>query len=209
MFNRRPQEPKEESESTGAEDAAKADAKSSKTLSLTEEELERRVQAETDRREAKRLADAKVRQRKELRKTDPWAYAEQDEQAEQAEQSEQQLTEFFSNIGREHDKVSIDPLFEVLPKEERERILGLDGAGKGLEGRRLVVTEAMKALEKHWRAEGAKDAESKLRRNPAFRKQVLAEGRGTTAEPELLPAGSASETDRTVSALLRKHYQLG
>lgn len=210
MFSRRPQtESGEESDTSGDADSGQPDGKASKSLTLTEEELDRRVQAETDRREAKRLADAKARQKRELRDKDPWAYAEEDRKAEEAQQTEGQMTEFFSNIGREHDKVSIDPVVEALPLQERERIMKIDGAGKGLDGRRLVVTEAMKALEKHWRAEGAKDAETKLRRNPAFRKQVLAEMRGQTVEPELLGAGVSSETDRTVSALLRNHYRLG
>jgi hypothetical protein len=97
---------------------------------------------------------------------------------------------------------------ELLPQEERDRILKLDGAGTGLEGRKLVVKESLRALEKHWRAEGAKEAEVKLRRNTAFRKQVLAEFRGGAVEPELLPGSSGSAADATVSALLRGHYGL-
>jgi len=104
--------------------------------------------------------------------------------------------------------VTIDPLIETLPQAERERILKMDGAGTGIKGRKLVVDEAIKSLEKHWKSEGAKEAERKLRGNPAFRKQVLAESRGTTVEPELLPAMSASEADQTVSGLLRGYYGL-
>jgi hypothetical protein len=85
----------------------------------------------------------------------------------------------------------------------------LEGAGTGLEGRKLVVGEALKALEKHWKAEGEREAEAKLRRNPAFRKQVLGESRGTAVEPELLPAFSGSATDRKVSDILRGYYGLG
>lgn len=180
-----------------------------KTLTLTEEELERRVQAETDRRESKRAQDAKTQRRRELRKNDPWAYAEEDEKADQEQEGTQQIEQFFANIGTEHDKVSIDPLVHALPQAERERILKLEGAGRGLDGRRLIVTEGLKALEKHWRAEAEKEAEAKLRRNPAFRKQLLAELRGQTVEPELIPAQRASAADQTVSALLRDHYRLG
>lgn len=197
----------EETESAAAE-AAKADEASQK-LTLTETELERRIQAETDRREARRATDAKAKARRELRDKDPWAYAEQDRQEEQTSSGSNELAQFVTNIGTELDRVSIDPVFLSLPEAERERIQKLEGAGRGLDGRKLVVTESLKALEKHWKAEGAKDAETRLRRSQAFRKQVLAEMRGQTAEPELLPAGSPSEADKTVSGLLRDHYRLG
>jgi hypothetical protein len=191
-----------------AKDRAQA-SQAAKALTLTEEELDRRIQAETDRREAKRAQEARARQRRELRDKDPWAYAEEDRKDEQSQLATGQLEQFLVGIGTEHDRVSIDPVVERLPAEERERILKLEGAGTGLNGRKLVVTEAMKALEKHWRAEGAKEAEARLRRNPAFRKQILAETRGGSVEPELLPAASASAPESSVSALLRQRYGIG
>lgn len=207
LFRRRG-DPEPEADGSDA-DGAQTGSAASKTLTLTQEELDRRVQAETDRRESKRANDAKAQQRRNLRDTDPWAYAEEERKAEQSAESDQTMTQFFASIGTEHDKVSIDPLVLSLPQAERDRILKIDGAGRGLEGRKLVVSEAIKSLEKHWKAEGAKDAEARLRRNPAFRKQVLAEARGDTVEPELLPAASSAEADKTVSALLRSHYHLG
>jgi hypothetical protein len=207
IINRRPAGEAEEDEPAEVE-ASKPDSASSK-LSLTQEELDRRIQAETDRREAKRFADARANKKRELRETDPWAYAEEEKKEEQAAQGTFQLEQFVTNVGAEHDRVSIDPIFLALPKVEQERIQKLEGAGRGLDGRKLVVHESLKALEKHWKAEGAKDAEAKLRRNPAFRKQVLAEIRGATAEPELLPAGSSSEADKNVSEMLRTYYRLG
>lgn len=200
-------QPRQETERQTQESAG--NDQSSQALTLTQEELDRRVQAETDRREAKRAQEAAARRRKELRDTDPWAYAEEDRKADSAVESEQTMVKFFTDLGAEHDKVSIDPVVELLPQPERERIAKLEGAGKGLEGRKLVVTESLKALERHWKAEGAKEAESKLRKNPAFRKQVLSEGRDGAVEPELLPAASASAADQTISALLRRHYDLG
>lgn len=186
------------------------DGKAPKPLTLTEEELERKVQSETDRREAKRLQEYRAQQKRELRDKDPWAYAEEERKAEQVQQSTGQLESFLAGIGSEHDRVSIDPVIEILPEAERKRILSLENAGRGLEGRKLVVTEALKALEKHWKAEGEKAAEGKLRRNPAFRKQILAETRGGSVEPELLPASgiSSSDADKTVSSLLRTYYDL-
>jgi len=203
MFLRRGDaDPAESSPDSAAESA-------SSTLTLTQDELDRRIQAETDRREAKRAQTQNVERRRQLRDSDPWAYAEEERKAEKQNEGNQALQDFLGNIGVEHDKISIDPLFLALPKAEQERIRKIDGAGTGLVGRKLVVDEALQALEKHWRAEGAKDAEQRLRRNQAFRKQLLAEARGQTVEPDLLPPISASESDRTVSALLRKHYHMG
>jgi hypothetical protein len=181
----------------------------SEALRLTQEELDRKVQAEADRREAQRQARQRIEERKKLRDTDPWAYAEEERKEEQALQGNFQIERFVTDVGSAHDRVTVDPIFNSLPKSEQERILKIEGVGKGLDGRKLVVQESLKALEKHWKAEGAKDAETKLRRNSAFRKQVLAEMRGATPEPELLPSGSASEADKTVSELLRTYYRLG
>ena len=204
MFNRRPAG--EADTEDGEQDEA---ASTSAPLKLTQEELDRRVQAETDRREAKRAAEQKAAERKRLRDEDPWAYAEQERQAEQAQAQDTGLHQFFANVGLSHDRIAIDPLMEALPLKERQRIMGIQGAGQGLEGRKLVVGEAMKSLEKHWKAEGEKEAEQKLRRNPAFRKQLLAEARGEVVEPDLLPAYSSSAADQKVSDILRSAYGIG
>lgn len=205
MFNRRPAQ--ETPADSGDE---KPTETASQTLSLTPDELERRIQSETDRREAKRNQEAKVARRRELRDKDPWAYAEEERKEEELGSANGQLSNLVVGIGTHHDRVSIDPVVEKLPEEERKRILALEGVGTGLEGRKLLVTESLKSLEKHWRAEGAKDAESRLRRNAAFRKQVFAEFRGSTTEPDLLPGrASSTDADQTVSALLRTHYRLG
>jgi len=196
-----------EPEPEGAD--SKTESAASKPLQLTQEELDRRVQAETDRRESRRMQAARAQAKRDLRDTDPWQYAEQERKEEEAQLSGFQVQSFLQNLGVEHDRVSIDPLFLALPKEEQQRIQNLPNAGQGLAGRKLVVTETLKALEKHWRAEGERAAADKLRRNQAFRKQLLAEARGESVEPDLIPAFSASEADRTVSSLLRKHYNLG
>jgi len=201
MFNRRPAQ-----ESADADEEQPQPGSTSARLSLTQEELDRRVQAETDRREAKRAADQRVAERRKLRDEDPWAFAEQERQAEQSQQQDAGLAQFFSNIGSQHDRIAIDPLMDALPLAERQRIMQIQGAGAGLEGRKLVVGEALKSLEKHWKAQGEKEAEGKLRRNQAFRKQVLNEARRGFVDPELLPAYSASAADQKVSDILRGHY---
>jgi hypothetical protein len=179
-------------------------AEASSAITLTKEELDRRVQAETDRREAKRTESAKAAEKRRLRDEDPWAYAEQERQAEHAQTLDTQTTNVLGLAGATHDRYTLDPLVEQLPEADRDRILKLEGAGVGLDGRKLIVSESLKALEKHWKAEGAADAESKLRRNPAFRKQVLGELRkGALPEPDFIGSGPPSAADRTVSDILR------
>lgn len=202
MFNRRDSG---ENGPTGREEPP--EPKPSGRLELTEEDLHRRVQAEVDRREAKRQQEYMREQRKKLRDEDPWEYARQDREAEESAQQSDTFMSRLHEIGSIHDRSTIDPLLEMLPPAERERILKLDGAGVGLAGRTLIVKEALKALEKSWKGDGGKDAERKLRSNPAFRKQLLAEMRGQrTSEPDLLPASSGSDNDRSLSRLLRDYY---
>jgi len=205
ITRRQPRE-REETEPTTQEPAASVEPDK---VVLTQTELERRVQAETDRREAKRMREAEIAQRRKLRDEDPWQYAEEEKKAEQVAEGSGQLQQFVANIGTHHDRVSIDPLIEALPQTERDRILRIEGAGHGLDGRKLVVSESLKALEKHWKAEGEKAAEAKLRRNAAFRKQILSEARGGYAEPELIPGTSGGSTsDQNVSSILRGFYDL-
>jgi hypothetical protein len=202
LFNRRPAQ--ETTEASGDDKPAAGDASK---LSLSQEELERRIQAETDRREAKRAQEARAARRRELRDKDPFAYAEEERKEEQLQSQGEGVQQFFLQIGGAHDRAAIDPLVEALPKAERDRILAMDGAGRGLEGRKLLVSESLKALEKHWKAEGEKQAEARLRRNSAFRKQVLSEARSGTVEPELLPAFNApSAADKKVADILRDFY---
>jgi hypothetical protein len=177
------------------------------TITLTQEEFNKRVDAETQRREAKRIAQAQAEHRRKLRDEDPWAYAEQDRQAEQVGQTDQQVSTLFAQIGTQHDRYALDPLVQSLPEAEQRRILQLPGAGIGLDGRKLIVTEGLKALEKHWKSEGEKAAEDRLRRNPAFRKQVLNEFRRGMSEPEFIGSGAPSASDQNVSNLLRGQIQ--
>lgn len=197
-------------EATGEDgESGKPGSGASQRVSLTQEELDRRVQAETDRREAKRAAEQRAAERRRLRDEDPWAYAEQEREAETQQQQAASVSELFAGVSSQHDRASIDPVMEALPLAERQRIMAIEGAGVGLDGRKLVVGEALKALERHWKAEGERAAEAKLRRNQAFRKQVLAESRGMAVEPELLPATGPSSADKKVANILRDFYAVG
>lgn len=195
--------PRNRGEAEPAEQDEPAESPTSQTLTLTREELQRQVQSEVDRREAERFRRAQIEQRKKLRDEDPWEFAKQERDAEELQQANGQVTNVLGTIGATHDRVTIDPLVDALDEGERQRILGLEGAGLGLDGRKLIVSESLKALEKKWKADAEREAEQKLRRNPAFRKQVLSEMRGMGAEPEFIGSTEASATDRKVSDILR------
>jgi hypothetical protein len=190
------------------EDAAEATDESS-TLTLSKTELDRRVQAETDRREAKRQREEADRKARELRESaerearerqelierkltpgadeyDPYEGAEERARLKAENDAAEKFTGLFQTVSQQHDANTLDVLVAALPENERERIFKIDGAGVGLEGRRLIVDEGLKALQRHWKAEGQREAEQKLREDPIFRKRVFTEHRDQVDEPELV-----------------------
>ena len=193
--------------SQDAETQDQAETAERPEITLTQQELDRRVQAETDRRESRRIESARAAERRRLRDEDPWAYAEQDRQAETVHQTDAQVTALYAQISATHDRYALDPLVQALPPEEAKRILAMQGAGTGLDGRKLIVEEGLKSLQKHWKEEGQKEAEQKLRRNPAFRKQVLGEFRRGSVEPEYIGSGAPSAADKDMSNILRQQIQ--
>jgi hypothetical protein len=187
------------------------------TVSLTEEELQRRVRAEAqslhDREVARRNREAAEAERKRLRDEDPWQYAQQEKQREQTDQQRQvqtaQMMHLLGYVGQQHDAATLDPLIHALPEKERQRILALPNAGQGLPGRKLVVDEALKSYGRLEYERGYRDAQSKLKKDQVFRKSVLSELRGSYDEPELYPGqGSPAEglPDENVSSILRRSY---
>ena len=175
-------------EAPEAEESTASSKPASRTYS--DDEIGRLVQSETDRREALRNKQARDAERRRLRDEDPWQYAEQDRQTEHAQTQETQIAELFQSIGQIHDSVTLVPLMEMLEPAEREKVLALPGAGTGTDGRKLLTVEALKTLEKRWKAEGAREAEARLRRNSTFRKQLMSEF-GAASEPEVVPPSGA------------------
>lgn len=177
-----------EEEAPSAEESAAEKRPTPRTY--TDDEIGHLVQSEADRREAARNKQARDAERRRLRDEDPWQYAEQDRQAENAQLQETQLSDLFQSIGQIHDSVTLVPLMEALDPQERQKVLALPGAGTGTEGRKLLTVEALKTLEKRWKAEGAREAEARLRRNTTFRKQLMSEF-GPAGEPEVVPSSGA------------------
>jgi len=168
---------------------------------VSDEELARLIQAEVDRREAKRLAEQRRAEKERLRKTDPYRYAEVEEQEAAAERFGQLL----GSLAAEFDRAVIDPLILALPESERQSVL--EKAGPGLDGRKAIAQTALESLKKHWLAEGEKQATEKLRKDPAFRKQLLVELRGEREEPEIHTGSPGAGGSVDMDTILRQAYQ--
>jgi hypothetical protein len=186
------------------QEAAQAAQASSRTVS--QEELDRLVQSETDRRESRRMQQAAAEHRRRLRDEDPYAYAEQERQQEQLVGAQEQQQAFYNQVEQVYDRAYLDKVMHLLEPDEQQAVLSSfpDKTVLGLDNRRRMLDEALKTLEKKWRAAGARDAEAKLRRNQSFRKQVWSEFRGGVAEPELMPAHGGPPSGDDVSSLLRR-----
>jgi hypothetical protein len=177
----------------------------------TPDELQRFVQAEVDRREAKRQREQAEAERRRLRDNDPFEYAERDRRAEREQEVTAAQSQQIAGIAQSLDRALLDPMLERLPEKERTALFAMPDAGVGIDGRKALASAALDNLEKHWKAEGERAAEKKLRDNPAFRKQLLAELRDSPEleEPEQINGTSrAPRTSGTsgsdVSAILRE-----
>jgi hypothetical protein len=174
--------------------------------SYTQDELARLVQAEADRRDAKRLREHQDAERRRLRREDPFAYAEQDEQHEQQQQSAQQFGNQIATIAGSIDRAVLDPLLERVPDKVRAKLFEDPTMGVGLEGRKALVTKALSELERDWKAQGRAEASEKLLDDPIHQKKVLARVRGEPdyEEPENVPGTPARTSSRDVNAILRQ-----
>jgi len=182
------------------------------THTYTQDEIDRRVQSEADRRDAKRNAVADRERRQRLRREDPIGYAEEDERAESQQESTGHVAALKQSTAQAIDSAYTGVLFEesseykLTPAEwEAIHVKHQDNPrfGVGIDGRQLVMTESLAALRKRWTLEGEKTADARLRKNSAFRKDVLSENRYLRAEPELVPAANGSGHDSSLNDFIR------
>ena len=142
------------------------------------EEEARRVQAEVDRRAARaqkqQAQQTRAQQRavleqqeREARETDVYKAAELRNQLDAIGAQEQ----FVAGLVGAYDQSTLDPLVASLPEPERAALL--QDAPAGMEGRKQLVERAVERI----KAQGAREAEARLRKSAAFRKQVLADWR--------------------------------
>lgn len=221
VFRRRRAGPDPVSPSAAQEQSASPDAASTEPAELpakevprpvepqpfkaftSQEEYDRAIQAETDRRLAEKekrdRREARRKEREQLAESDPYEYVKRDkewrdeETAEEAEaaRQEQEIQRFQNglvSIAKQFDSTVVDPIVQELPDEVQSQIL--KEAPPGLEGRQHIVKSALKYI----RESAAREAEAKLRKpGSAFRKEMLRELQDTQEEPELAPASPASQ----------------
>lgn len=166
----------------------------------TRAEYERGIQAEVDRRAAKAQRDAEAKAKKdqerwELDNDQPAVIerrrqelAQEDQQAQQA----QVASAFTADLQAKYDRAVLDPLFLELPEATQQSILKSNPfQGDTLKQRQDITKATLAALKKQYKAEGAREAETKLRANPALIKQQLVDLRDETDEPVTV-SGAAS-----------------
>lgn len=176
---------------------------------VTDEELSRLVQAEVDRREAKRQREAAkaqdpARQAAELeqqahqvRKEDPDQANQLFDQAEALKAQQQ----FIGGIVQLHDQATMGALWEAVPEADRPTVFAPDDAATPLELRTKHVKAALAHLKEVWTKEGAEAAEKRIRRNPALLRQVVIADKAQEAEddPDVLVPATPSRNGRTTN----------
>jgi hypothetical protein len=167
----------------------------------------RAVQAEVDRREARRKQEAERARLKQLRDDDPYAYAEETKRLEQEnsqlETDNQRVSQVIRGTADAFDRAILDPLVLELPEQHAlRRGLAESGGPVGVEGRAKLAKDAIAAI----RADERARVEQRFRKDPKFRAGLFREFRGEREEPEVAPAAgptrNGSETD--MNAVIRK-----
>jgi len=172
--------------------------------------LAREVQAETDRREQKRQHAQQISERRRLREEDPYEYAERDRQLEadaQAQATKAAEVKTVYQMGlQQYDRILIDPLLGALSPEHKAQIH--KNPPRGLDGRAALVQWSLDQIVERaqvtGREQGEADARAKLRKNPAFRKELLAEMRAESGdEPELAPSAGPARSRGDMTSIIR------
>lgn len=195
-------QPSEEAPSTDQEapEAPKGDSKAS-TREADDEEFNRRVQAEVDRREAVRFQRQEVQFEEKLRRENPTEYARY--KAQQAEQvkTSNALTKTLQQMSMDFDAAAVKPLMDALSDEVRDGILKEAENVHGIPQRKLLVEKGLAALKKSSYDEGYKKgteaAQKNLRRSKSFRDELMSEIRGADDEPEHVNGNGAATEGRT------------
>lgn len=159
---------------------------------LSQAELDRRVQAEADRKIAKQQHDDRIRAEREreveLRRTDPFEYARLVEQREKelevAQEETRRLTGTLSQQLNQYDRNVLDIFVSAIPETHRAKVISKT---EGIPGRKETAAATLNALKSLWTAEGRASAKADLMKDQAFVKEVLARYGGQTPEPETTP----------------------
>lgn len=194
------------SQSIPAKEAPKeATAPATAKREYTPDEFTRAVQSEKDKQLSRDNAKHTREQEKALLRDDPFTASEkrlaQMQEEDTFDTRAQQTGEVVGNVARAYDSAILDPIFTALPKETQAQVI--KDMGDGLEGRAKGVQLALAEIKKASFAEGAAAADKRLRGNPAFQKQLLAEMRRNAPDPELSPIGQSPGDSVDMNALIR------
>lgn len=179
-------------------------------VTFTREEFERAVQAENDRREYRRQQVAERQRLAELRKTDPFQYAEEmekiEEQATDATTTHEANRQIYGAAITHYDRNILDPITLTLSDSARSRLL--KGELNTLEDRQAFVKGALHEIEQEGYRRGVSETRQKMRNDPTFRKEQLAELRadGGVAEPEALEPAGQNGRPTDMNSLLRRGF---
>lgn len=206
-----PGEPQALSDSGAAETIAQTVERKAEEqgITLTAQELERRVQAEVDRRETMRLRRQRQQELAKLRDEDPFQYVEEVKKEEEAEQdvaeTHQAHRMIYADAVNRFDRAVLDPITLALPEQARSKLLQRDLVT--IEDRQAFADAGIKAIQDAAYRRGVNETREKVRKDPTVKKELLAELRAEgVAEPDLVPAangdGSGRATDMNV--LLRR-----
>lgn len=182
----------------------------------SEDEYNRSIQAEVDRREAVRARKAKTDRERDLLENHPAEYArvKQEELEEQKRQEALQpivqtrAAEFATEQVLAYDRHVLDPLVMSLPDSPEKQAL-LDAAQPTIESRGALFKGALTLYEKQVAAKAVADARKTLAQDPTFVKEILARHGGQYAEPEVVsavgaaPRGAEESTDAAMNQMLR------
>lgn len=181
------EKPPEASDKPQTEEASASSEPPPSAREADDQEFQRRVQAEVDRREAVRRQRDQAQQERVLRQTNPTEYARLKEQQEAAQQQGNSVFTALQSISRQFDDATVKPLMDALPSDEVRNEM-LKDSGHGIPGRKEIVTRAIERLKKLAYEEGftkgKESAGKSLRKSSAFRKEILAELRGSDEEDE-------------------------
>lgn len=181
---------------------------------VSDEELDRLVQAETDRREARRQQQAERRandpsrriaeleqQAHETRKDDPYKANDLFDEAAALRSTQ----EFLGGLVGAYDAATLDVLKAAVPEASRAAVFASDDSVDPLEDRKAQMGRALDALKQQWKADGVAEFQKKLRADTvegrALRQQTLLEqGEGEPdTEPELLVTATPVRNGRSTN----------
>lgn len=204
----------------GGEEQVSSGEQTPEVLTLTPQELERRIQAETDRREntrrqrVERASKTAQNQQKldRLRQAGDFEgyvaehEAQKIDESTEAQKAQQELAArnaHQTELLLEVDSGVLDPIVLRLPENERNSLLeAVDTSG--VAGRAKILTATVDRLIELAKAEGASNAEKALRNNAAFRKQILGEIRQREDEPDLIPSRNKVAAPQDMNTWVRQ-----